>query len=270
MSSAQPELKESLRRRDSAVGDGNGSARGVAALLHSFAEGRSKPKPKEQEVLDVATDYFLAHGYQGASINAMARSSGISKESIYRYFSSKKQLFEAVICRELAEYQTRLRRLSAEKTMDLREALINIGETVLDLVTMDRTLALRRLIFEEARRSPDVGQHYHRIGPEQAFAAVEEIFGPVLVAQRFDDINEVAALANDTQYGLSASIWSNDLTAVHRLIPTIRAGTVWVNTHGPVDANMPFGGFKHSGLGREHGRVGIEMYTELKSVCMFV
>ncbi len=65
MSSAQPELKESLRRRESAVGDGNGSARGVAALLHSFAEGRSKPKAKEQEVLDVATDYFLAHGYQG-------------------------------------------------------------------------------------------------------------------------------------------------------------------------------------------------------------
>ena len=82
--SSVPELKELLRRRDSAVGDGNGSARGVAALLHSFAEGRSKPKPKEQEVLDVATDYFLAHGYQGASINAMARSSGISKESIYR------------------------------------------------------------------------------------------------------------------------------------------------------------------------------------------
>jgi phenylacetaldehyde dehydrogenase len=98
----------------------------------------------------------------------------------------------------------------------------------------------------------------------------EEIFGPVLVAQRFDDINEVAALANDTQYGLGASIWSNDLTAVHRLIPKIRAGTIWVNVHGPVDANMPFGGFKHSGLGREHGRVGIEMYTELKSVCMFV
>ena len=176
MSSAQPELKESLRRRESAVGDGNGSARGVAALLHSFAEGRSKPKAKEQEVLDVATDYFLAHGYQGASINAMARSSGISKESIYRYFSSKKQLFEAVIGRELAEYQAGLRRLSAEKTMDLREALINIAETVLGLVTMDRTLALRRLIFDEARRSPDVGQHYYKIGPEYAFAAVEEIF----------------------------------------------------------------------------------------------
>jgi len=175
--SSVPELKELLRRRDSAVGDGNGSARGVAALLHSFAEGRSKPKPKEQEVLDVATDYFLAHGYQGASINAMARSSGISKESIYRYFSSKKQLFEAVICRELAEYQAGVRSaLSAEKTMDLREALINIAETVLEVATTDRTLALRRLIFDEARRSPDVGQHYYKIGPEYAFAAVEEIF----------------------------------------------------------------------------------------------
>lgn len=98
----------------------------------------------------------------------------------------------------------------------------------------------------------------------------EEIFGPVLVAQRFDDIDEVAALANDTPYGLSASIWSNDLSAVHRLVPKIKAGTVWVNTHGLVDANMPFGGFKHSGLGREHGRVGVEMYTEVKSVCMLV
>ena len=97
----------------------------------------------------------------------------------------------------------------------------------------------------------------------------EEIFGPVLVAQRFDDLDEVVALANDTPYGLSASIWSNDITAVHRLIPRIRAGTVWVNGHSPVDANMPFGGYKQSGIGREHGRVGVEMYTELKSVCIF-
>jgi hypothetical protein len=60
--------------------------------------------------------------------------------------------------------------------LDLREALINIAETVLDVATTDRTLALRRLIFDEARRSPDVGQHYYKVGPEYAFAAVEEIF----------------------------------------------------------------------------------------------
>jgi phenylacetaldehyde dehydrogenase len=96
----------------------------------------------------------------------------------------------------------------------------------------------------------------------------EEIFGPVVVAHRFDSLDEVAAHANDTQYGLSASIWSNDLTAVNRLLPKIKAGTVWVNCHGPVDANMPFGGYKQSGMGREHGRIGVEMYTEVKSVCI--
>ena len=98
----------------------------------------------------------------------------------------------------------------------------------------------------------------------------EEIFGPVLVAQRFDDLDEIAALANSTPYGLSASIWSNNLQAVHRLIPKIKAGTVWVNCHGPVDPNMPFGGFKQSGMGRESGRGAIEMYTEVKSVCMLI
>jgi phenylacetaldehyde dehydrogenase len=98
----------------------------------------------------------------------------------------------------------------------------------------------------------------------------EEIFGPVLVAQRFDDINEIAAMANDTDYGLSASVWSKDLSTVHRIVPRIKAGTVWVNCHNLVDPNMPFGGYKQSGIGREHGRVAAELYTEVKSVCMLV
>jgi TetR/AcrR family transcriptional regulator, mexJK operon transcriptional repressor len=175
MSSVQPDLKELLRRR--VENEEGGSTRNVAALfVRPLAERNAKPKAKEQEVLDVATEYFLKHGYQGASINAMARSSGISKESIYRYFSSKKQLFEAVIGRELVEYQDSLRRLQASKTLDLREALIAVAETVLGVVTTDRTMALRRLIFDEARRSPDVGQHYYKIGPERAFAAFEEVF----------------------------------------------------------------------------------------------
>ena len=98
----------------------------------------------------------------------------------------------------------------------------------------------------------------------------EEIFGPVLVAQRFDDLDEVAAMANDTEFGLGASIWSNNLQAVHRLTPKIRAGTVWVNCHNVLDPAMPFGGFKQSGMGRENGRAGVEMYTEIKSVCIAV
>ena len=98
----------------------------------------------------------------------------------------------------------------------------------------------------------------------------EEIFGPVLVAQRFDDLDDVVKAANDTPYGLGASIWTNDLSAAHRLIPRIKAGTVWVNCHNLVDPNMPFGGYKQSGIGREHGRVAVEMYTETKSVCIML
>src|ERR1700689_2127172 len=98
----------------------------------------------------------------------------------------------------------------------------------------------------------------------------EEIFGPVLVAQRFDELDDVVKAANDSPYGLGASLWTNNLSAAQRLIPRIKAGTVWVNCHNMVDPNMPFGGFKQSGFGREHGRVAMDMYTELKSVCMLV
>src|SRR5262245_4748804 len=101
-----------------------------------------------------------------------------------------------------------------------------------------------------------------------ARVAQEEIFGPVLVAAPFDDVGEIAAVANDSAYGLSASIWSNDLKRVHRLIPRIKAGTVWVNCHGLLDNALPFGGYKQSGIGREMGRAMIDLYTETKSVLM--
>ena len=77
-------------------------------------------------------------------------------------------------------------------------------------------------------------------------------------------------LANDTPYGLGASIWSNDLARVHRLIPRIKAGTVWVNCHSMLDPSLPFGGFKQSGIGREMGRAALDLFTETKSVLMAV
>jgi len=174
MSSVDPNGKEALRRRETA--ERGGSLGGVASLVRVLDESRLKPKAKEQEVLDVATEYFLQHGYRGASINAMARSSGISKESIYRYFSSKQQLFEAVIGRELIEYRRSLHRLDATlRSMDLRAALVTVAETILGIITTDRTLALRRLIFDEATRSPEVGQHYYKIGPGQAYSVLESV-----------------------------------------------------------------------------------------------
>ena len=109
------------------------------------------------------------------------------------------------------------------------------------------------------------------VGARQDMRIVqEEIFGPVVVALPYDDVDEVVRLANDTMYGLGASIWSNDLSRVHRLIPRIKAGTVWVNCHSMLDASLPFGGYKQSGFGREMGRAALDLFTETKAVMMAV
>ncbi|HZG09940.1 MAG TPA: aldehyde dehydrogenase family protein [Allosphingosinicella sp.] len=96
----------------------------------------------------------------------------------------------------------------------------------------------------------------------------EEIFGPVLAAQRFDDINEVAKAANDTPYGLAASIWTRDISAMHKLAAKLKAGMVWGNTPSAADTALPFGGYKQSGFGRENSRHGIEAYLEVKTVAI--
>ena len=96
----------------------------------------------------------------------------------------------------------------------------------------------------------------------------EEIFGPVLCAMKFadSDLDSIARFANDTDYGLAASIWTRDISTAHKLAKKIRAGSVRINTAGTVDPAMPLGGYKQSGWGRENGREGTEIYTEVKSV----
>jgi len=94
----------------------------------------------------------------------------------------------------------------------------------------------------------------------------EEIFGPVVAAMPYDDLDELARQANDTAYGLAAGIWTRDISQAHKLARRIRAGTVWINCYNVVDAPLPFGGYKQSGWGREMGREVLDHYTQTKAV----
>ena len=96
--------------------------------------------------------------------------------------------------------------------------------------------------------------------------AQEEIFGPVLSVLTFDDIDEVIERANNNPYGLAAAVWTRDVKKAHTISRRLKAGTVWINTYGLMDAALPFGGYKSSGFGRELGAHAIEHYTELKTV----
>lgn len=94
----------------------------------------------------------------------------------------------------------------------------------------------------------------------------EEVFGPVLATLRFTDEDEAVTLANDTPYGLAGAVWTKNVHRAHRVAGRIRAGTVWINAYRVVAPSVPFGGFGHSGLGRENGVAAVEEYLENKSV----
>ena len=102
--------------------------------------------------------------------------------------------------------------------------------------------------------------------PEHASLAKEEIFGPVLAAFDFEDEEDAVDMANDSDYGLAAGVWSRDLTKAKRVAERIEAGTIWVNEYHLLSAAAPRGGFKKSGIGRELGLEGVMEFTQTRHI----
>ncbi len=101
-----------------------------------------------------------------------------------------------------------------------------------------------------------------------SYAAREEVFGPVLTVIRVADADEAVEVANASRYGLAGGVWSRDLSKAQRVARAVRAGYMWINTYGAIFADVPFGGYGQSGLGREAGHWGYEAYTETKSIML--
>jgi len=100
---------------------------------------------------------------------------------------------------------------------------------------------------------------------DQMTIAREEIFGPVVVAMPFEEVEEIAARANQSEYGLAAGVWTNDIKKAHKMVAALKAGVIWVNTYNQFDAAAPFGGYKQSGYGREMGHAVLDAYTQVKT-----
>jgi 4-(gamma-glutamylamino)butanal dehydrogenase len=148
---------------------------------------------------------------------------------------------------------------------------------IVDRIQLDRVLGYieagrqeGRLVTGGARANEETGGFYVEPTvfevPPDAKIAREEIFGPVLSVIVFDTIDEAVRIANDTEYGLAAAVWSADVTTAHEVARRLRAGTIWVNCYNEGgDMNFPFGGYRQSGNGRDKSLHALEKYTELKS-----
>jgi len=144
-------------------------------------------------------------------------------------------------------------------------------ETVLNYIETGRNEGAT-LVAGGARADIGTGKGYFvqptvfaDVRPEMTIAR-EEIFGPVLAAIEFADIDEAIARANDTPYGLAAGVWTRDIKKAHYIARKLQAGTVWINTYNVYDTAAPFGGYKQSGFGREMSAHALEHYTQVKSV----
>jgi betaine-aldehyde dehydrogenase len=180
-----------------------------------------------------------------------------------------------------AQFLARLKeRTTALRIGDPRDPRTQIGaliseehmNKVLGFIARGRTEGARLLVGGYRVTTGDLASGYF-VAPtvfdgcrDEMSVVREEIFGPVMSVLEFEDEDEVVARANATEFGLSAAVFTKDLTRAHRVIARLQAGTCWINHYNVTPVELPFGGIKLSGRGRENGRAALEHYTQLKSV----
>lgn len=215
----------------------------------------------------IMPDADLSRAIPGAA-NAIFRNSGQVCAAGARLYVAKEHFDEVVdgVAKLAAEYKlgagldptTTMGPLVSDKQQTRVMEYINSARTEgADVIAGGKTVG-NQGYFVEPTILGNVSSHMRVVQ--------EEIFGPVLVATPVDDMDDFAALANSTIYGLSASIWTRDISSAYKMAKKINAGNITINTGNLTGPNTPFGGYKQSGWGRENGVAGIESFTELKTV----
>jgi betaine-aldehyde dehydrogenase len=211
--------------------------------------------------LDVAADYALNAAFFHAGQVCSAGSRLMVQDSVYDAFIARlAERMQRIVIGNGFNAETQMGPVQSahqhEKILGMVRAGINEGA---------------RLVHGGKRPAGHVYQNGYWLEPTlladvtaDMKIAKEEIFGPVITAERFHSEEEVLFAANDTPYGLAAAVWTKDLDKANRLSRKLRFGTVWVNDYHPYFPEAPWGGYKASGIGRELARIGLDEYTELK------
>lgn len=225
--------------------------------------GKSPHIVFEDADLNMAINGLIAGIFGASGQTCMAGSRILAHESVY----------DQVVA-ELAA------RAKAIRVGDPRDATSEMG-TVACQAQLDKVLRYADVAREDGARLVAGGHRESVAGlPDGLFLqptvfadvtndmriAREEVFGPVAAILRFHDEDEAVRIANDTEFGLAAGLWTSSIARAHRVASRLRAGTVWINNYRKTSYATPFGGFKQSGLGRENGPEALHEYTELKSV----
>ncbi|MBX9876837.1 MAG: aldehyde dehydrogenase family protein [Candidatus Obscuribacterales bacterium] len=213
--------------------------------------------------LDIAVDYALFAIYCNAGQVCSAGSRMIVEESIYDDFV-KKMVARAkkIKVGPGLDENTEMGPLVSEAQLKRVMEYIEVGKKEGAKLEVGGERATGKDLSNGYFVSPTI---FSNVKPNMRIAQ-EEIFGPVVVIEKFKTEDEAIELANDSQYGLAGAVFSNDITRAHRVVKAIRAGITWVNVYHNTYAECPWGGYKQSGWGRELGVAGLEAYTELKQI----